>query len=105
VDQFLCHILQVPSALLQKKVAPTIQGLQKAVHEYTSIFGHETLRYHPFVKLANLIISETLNTLDIRFCRNDPVFVKGSFGDRKPDVVGVCYDAVREDRGAALITL
>jgi len=70
VDQFLCHILQVPSALLQKKVAPTIQGLQKAVHEYTSTFGHETMRYHPFVKVANLIISETINTLDIIFCRN-----------------------------------
>ena len=63
--------------------------------KYREPIYQETDRYFPFVELANHVIDQ-LNIdpdLDpnsrIRFCRNDPVTIRGSHAIKKPEVIVV----------------
>jgi hypothetical protein len=74
---------------------------QELLSNYCLPVDVETDRYHPFVRLANYIVdklqirpSHQDEGLSIAFCRNDSVPVRGSFGERKPDVVVVMKDVL-----------
>ncbi|KAJ7447074.1 hypothetical protein B0H11DRAFT_2290249 [Mycena galericulata] len=53
----------------------------------------ETDLYHPFVELANHCLEELGCEKNI-LCRNDDVYILGSSGQRKPDVVQVARNSV-----------
>ena len=63
---------------------------KKLLEAYCTVSGHETNYYHPFVELANGVLEKnmTKNNQDgtTAYCQNDPMFIAGSFGERKPDV-------------------
>ena len=59
--------------------------------------SHEVDRYHPFVDLADHVGQFGLNTqVRFTFCCNDPTIVRGSDGERKPDVVGVRWKSLEQ---------
>ena len=106
-DEFLKHILRVsPEWRHQEK--STIHSIVNSkrykdmLELYTSQIYHETERYHPFVELVNYAM-ETLcgrEEFIMSFCRNDPIIVKGSYAQRKPDVAGVENGVLNEgERG------
>ena len=67
---------------------------------YTSQIYHETERYHPFVELVNHAM-ETLcgrEEFIMYFCCNDPIIVKGSYAQWKPDVAGVKNGVLNEGK-------
>src|ERR1700722_1455245 len=86
LEQFLVHILKIaPSDVNQGRstLKPAdYQLFQKQMKVYHDTTGHETNLYNPFVRLANQIVDIVTNTLEVVFCRDDPVFVKGSAGRR-----------------------
>jgi hypothetical protein len=56
-------------------------------------------RYHPFTEHAMEKLRPQ-NKFVVSFCRNDPVIIKGSHAQRKPDGVGVENDVLSEgERG------
>jgi len=59
--------------------------------------AHETHRYSPFIILANHVVDKLAHNYesDLSFCRNDPIYVRGSSGQRKPDVVGVIWRSLQ----------
>jgi len=106
-DEFLKHILRVsPEWRLQEKSSiekiVNSKRYQDMLQCYTSQIHHETERYHPFTELVNHAM-EQLRGQDefvVSFCRNDPIIVKGSYAQRKPDSTGVENDVVNEgERG------
>ena len=60
--------------------------IKKLLETYRTVSGHETNYYHPFVELANGVLEKNKKHRTA-FCRNDPTFIAGSFGERKPDVI------------------
>lgn len=61
---------------------------------YRKRVSDECARYRPFIELANGIIDKLDRSANLSFCRNDPIVVRGSSGDRKPDVVCVHRESV-----------
>ncbi|KAK7029724.1 hypothetical protein R3P38DRAFT_3512436 [Favolaschia claudopus] len=57
----------------------------------------ETYLYHPFVEMANWYLKE-MGYKNVVFCRNDPIIVLGSAGERKPDVLNVDPSLIKGDR-------
>ncbi|KAI5120099.1 hypothetical protein M0805_001255 [Coniferiporia weirii] len=92
-DDFM-RALGVDPELYQKddetiwKIASDKTTLQLR-NEYCKDIRRNTQRYGPFCELANHIISQLPSqSQPIVFCRNDPHYIKGVFGnDRKPDLV------------------
>ena len=60
--------------------------IKKLLEAYRTVSGHETNYYHPFVELANGVLEKN-NRDGNAYCRNDPTYIAGSFGKRKPDVI------------------
>jgi hypothetical protein len=106
-DQFLRHILRVPPEwrLQQKQSIETIvnsKRYQDMLPRYTSQIHHEAERYHPFTELVNHVMEKLRGREEfvVAFCRNDPIIIKGSYAQRKPDCTGVENDVVNEgERG------
>jgi hypothetical protein len=72
------------------------------LRRYTARIRHETERYHPFTELVNHAMDQLRDGEEfvVSFCRNDPVIVKGSYAQRKPDGAGVEHDVLNEgERG------
>ena len=101
-DQFLKHILKVPSDWIPDNASHIQQAIKersyiKMVQEYAQPIGHETERYHPFVTLVNHIIAKlrkinrasTPSEFEVTFCRSDPTVVRGSHASRRPDIAVV----------------
>ena len=92
MDQFLVHILKIaPSFLKGRVLKPADYNLFQVYHDTD---GHETNLYNPFITLANHFLDKVPNILDVVCCRDDKVIVKGSAGQRKPDVVLVGKEAL-----------
>ena len=75
--------------------------LQDLLNAFCQPVDRETHRYYPFTKLVNAAVSNLKHKLgakielnDLVFCRNDPVYIVGSYAHRKPDVVGVANGAI-----------
>jgi len=101
-DDFLHHVLHAPSDWIEKnrsKISGIIEDtqFQKHISAYREPVSHETGRYQPFVELANFVIDALGQNShsNLTFCRNDPVIVRGSSGERKPDVAGVCWKSIQ----------
>ena len=100
-DEFLKHILRVPPEWrLQGK--PSIEKIvnskrhQDMLQRYASQIHHETERYHPFTELVNHAMQKLRGREEfvVSFCRNDPIIVRGSYAQRKPDGTGVESEVV-----------
>jgi len=106
-DDFLKHILRVPPEWrLQEK--PRIEKIvnskryQDMLQRYASHICHETDRYHPFTELVNHAMEKLRGRegFVVSFCRNDPIIVRGSYAQRKPDGAGVETEIVNgSERG------
>src|ERR1700678_2364452 len=95
-DEFLNDILHLAPDWIGKnasQISDIIHSrhFKKMVSDYRKPVTHETSRYAPFIILANHVISQLDHNHDsnICFCRNDPVLVRGSRAERKPDVAVV----------------
>jgi hypothetical protein len=72
------------------------------LRRYTAKIRHETEHYHPFTELVNHAMEKLCGKEEfvVSFCWNDPIIVKGSYAQRKPDGVGVENDVLNEgERG------
>jgi len=101
-DEFLHDVLGFDSSDWIKKnesqisrIVDTKEFRDKVTH-YRQPVAHEADRYQPFVELANHVVEEFNAQVSFTFCRNDPTIVKGSDGERKPDVVGMCWRGLKE---------
>jgi hypothetical protein len=75
---------------------------QDMLPRFTARIHHETERYHPFTELVNHAMEQLRDSEEfvVSFCRNDPIIVKGSYAQRKPDGAGVEHDVLNEgERG------
>ena len=73
----------------------------KMVETYAQPITHESERYHPFVTLANHVLGGLRKALGavtsfVTLCRNDPMYIRGSDADRKPDNAIVDVDAAQK---------
>ena len=78
--------------------------IKKLLEAYRTVSGYETNYYHPFVELANGVLEKHTkkNNQDrTAYCRNDPTFVAGSFGERKPDVITTLKRLILQTRISA----
>ena len=64
--------------------------------KYGQEVSREEDRYHPFVNLANHVLSLNGSSREISFVRNDPTFLWGSHAKRKPDVLVVSRETVNK---------
>jgi hypothetical protein len=86
-DIFLCHGLPLDSAnTSHNHDIVSDKRFQTLLSKYCKPVDQETDRYSRFIELANHVIDQLNINPDsrIRFCRNDPVYIKGSHA--KPDV-------------------
>ena len=75
---------------------------QDMQQRYTTWIHNETKRYHLFTELVNHAMEKlrAQNKFVVSFCRNDPIIIKGSHAQRKPNGVGVESDVLNEgERG------
>jgi hypothetical protein len=103
-DDFLRDVLRFDSSdwiaknqsLISKIVGA--KEFQDKVSHYRQPVSCEADRYQPFVELANHVMGRLGQNAEVSFtfCRNDPTIVKGSDGERKPDVVGVRWESLTE---------
>jgi hypothetical protein len=104
-DEFLKHILHVPHEwcrqekplILIKKIVNSKRYLDM-LQRYTARIHHEMEHYHAFTELVNHAMDQLRDSEEfvVSFCRNDPVIVKGSYAQRKPDGAGVEHDVLNE---------
>jgi hypothetical protein len=91
-EKFLTDILHHPPQD-SANTSAVVSGscFQTLLTKYRERVSQETDRYPPFIELANHVIDQlhSPNPKSKKFCRNDPVTVKGSHAERKPDVVVV----------------
>ena len=73
---------------------------KKLLEAYRTVSGHETNYYHPFVELANGVLEKN-NQDGNAYCRNDPTYIAGSFGERKPDVITTLKRLILQTRISA----
>ena len=103
-EQFLTHILRVsPEWRNQEKtridnIAKSEEYIKK-LKTYAKEVTRDTDRYRPFAELANYVMKQLQGKgePDICFCRNDPIIVRGSCAQRKPDVCTAHKDVMNED--------
>lgn len=100
-EAFLSNVFGIPAA--GKELYPTFEAItsdpkvKSDLDAYMDYTKKETDRYHPFNNLVEVIIKGLgSKSGDIAVCRNDPVLVIGSSGDRKPDCV-IVYRASLEE--------
>ena len=110
-EQFLTHILRVsPEWRNQEKIRinkiAKSEEYNKKLQTYAKEVTRETDRYLPFAELANYVMKQLMKQLqgkeepDICFCRKDPIIVRGSCAQRKPDVCTAHKDVMNEgERG------
>jgi len=106
-DEFLKHILRVPpewSVQEQPRIKEIVstKRYQDVLQRYTARIHNETERYHPFIELVNHAMEKlrAQNKFVVSFCRNDPIIIKGSYAQRKPDGAGVENGVLNEgERG------
>ena len=101
-DKFLNEILHLPTdwiKLNESQISCIVNAkpFSDKVSTYCELVGNETHRYPPFIILANYVVEKLAHNSEsnLSFCRNDPIYVKGSSGQRKPDVVGVCWRSLQ----------
>lgn len=106
-DEFLKHILYISpewcrqEKLLIEKIVDS-KRYQDMLQCYAAPIHHETERYYPFLELVNHATGQLRESDEfvVSFCRNDPIIVKGSYAQRKPDGGGVEHGVVNEgERG------
>ena len=96
LDYILCYGRSLDNAIpSQNHDIISDNRFKTLLSKYREPIYQETDRYFPFVELANHVIDQ-LNIdpdLDpnsrIRFCRNDPVTIRGSHAIKKPEVIVV----------------
>jgi hypothetical protein len=101
------YILRVPPEwrFQEKPIIEKIISSKRytdALQGYTSQIFHETQRYYPFTELVNHVMEKLRGREEfvVSFCRNDPIIVRGSYAQRKPDGTGVESGVVNEgERG------
>jgi hypothetical protein len=97
-DAFLNEVLHLSTDWIERN-ASHIRGIVDTkpflamISKYCEPMAHETHRYSPFIVLANHVVGKLAHNSEsnLSFCRNDPIHVRGSSGQRKPDVVGVIW--------------
>lgn len=102
-DEFLKCILHVPPELCRQE-KPLIENIvnskryQDMLQRYVARIHHETECYYPFTELVNHATAQLResNEFVVSFCRNDPIIVKGSYAQRKPDGGGVEHGVENE---------
>ena len=101
-DEFLNEILHLPTDWIKRNASQiscivNAKSFSDKVSTYCELVSHETHRYPPFIILANYVVNKLAHNSEsnLSFCRNDPIYVKGSSGQRKPDVVGVCWRSLQ----------
>jgi hypothetical protein len=101
-DEFLNDVLHLAADWIERN-ASQIWGIVDTkpfldmISRYCEPMAHETHRYSPFIVLANYVVDKVAHNSEsnLSFCRNDPIYVKGSSGQRKPDVVGVSWRSLQ----------
>ncbi|KAK7036642.1 hypothetical protein VNI00_011575 [Paramarasmius palmivorus] len=113
LDPYLTHVLKTDSITPEDQSAlddiASSPGFQALLGAYTKKMAHEPERYPPFIDLFNTVIQQmkarglTANSEDIALCIADPVAIRGSRSDRKPDAIGVKAKTlyVRTEQGNA----
>ena len=102
LDEFLNEILHLPTDWIKQNksqiscIVDTKPFLDK-VSTYCQPVGCETHHYPPFIILTNYVIDQLVHHSEsnLSFCCNDPIYVKGSSGQQKPDVVGDCWRSLQ----------
>jgi hypothetical protein len=101
-DEFLNDILHLPADWIEQSESQISNIVKEKsfldkISAYCQPVEHETHRYPPFIVLANYVLEKLDQNSEssLSFCRNDPIYVKGSSGQRKPDVVGVRWECLK----------
>lgn len=101
-DEFLNETLHLPTDWIKRNESQiscivNAKSFSDKVSTYCEPVSHETHRYPPFIILTNFIVNMLAHNseFNLSFCRNDPIYVRGSSGQRKPDVVSVCWRSLR----------
>ncbi|KAG7088858.1 hypothetical protein E1B28_012812 [Marasmius oreades] len=105
LDLFMSTVLHTPNPPPSTEVT-VIDEIVKS-HEFTRLLEEyskpvacEEEKYPRFTKLCRYSIARmvekkiTKNELGFTLCVNDPEYIRGSEGHRKPDVVGTAYKAI-----------
>uniref|UniRef100_A0A0W0GEW8 Uncharacterized protein n=1 Tax=Moniliophthora roreri TaxID=221103 RepID=A0A0W0GEW8_MONRR len=106
VDLFIqevSHVLEGELSDRERTVLQNIvesQNFQDLLDEYCTEMTKEVDRYSSFMAIVNYTIGEmvqegiTANDLDYLTCVNEPIFLRGSMSDKKPDVLGVTWMSI-----------